>query len=349
MKGLLKDNGFSLRVQMVERARAKGISAAARELGTSRLTVRTWKSRYEQEGLKGLEERSRAPKKRPGKIREALEQKIRDLRGKYRWGPDRLKVQCGLPCSTGAIYRVLKQGGMIQRRKKKWEKKRDLREQKKKLKPFEKLQVDVKDLCDIPEYWEEGKAKGLPRYQVTMRDVRTGTMFVAYAYANDGDHAAAFAAYLLEELKRYGVDSKTIRIQTDNGSEFIGSVTKKSPEPSAFQQVLKHYEVPHERIPPRCSTWNSDVETVHRTIEDELYTVERFDGIRTLLGKAYTYQLFYNHFRKNRWRGNQSPREILESLPGHDYSPNIFSLPPIILDHVLSGPLPGKDVPEAPR
>ncbi|GAH03189.1 unnamed protein product, partial [marine sediment metagenome] len=39
--------------------------------------------------------------------------------------------------------------------KKKYERKRDLREIKKKLKPFEKIQIDVKYLDDIPEMYPE--------------------------------------------------------------------------------------------------------------------------------------------------------------------------------------------------
>ena len=39
--------------------------------------------------------------------------------------------------------------------RKKYERKRDLREIKKKLKPFEKIQTDVKYLDDIPEMYPE--------------------------------------------------------------------------------------------------------------------------------------------------------------------------------------------------
>lgn len=35
----------------------------------------------------------------------------------------------------------------------------------------------------------------------------------------------------------------------------------------------------NERIPPRCATWNSDVEAFHRMIEDDLYEVEEFSSL----------------------------------------------------------------------
>ena len=345
----MKDNGFSLRVHMVEVARIKGIGAAAREMKTSRLTVRKWLNRFHQEGLNGLRERSRARKTQSRRIPTALEQRIVELRTKYRWGAFRLKVQCGLPCSAGAIYRVIRQAGLIRRRTPKWKRKRDLREQKKRLSPFEKVQVDVKDLCDIPEYWPAPSGERLPRYEYTARDVRTGAAFVAFAHANDGTSAAAFAAYLTGHLENYGVILEELRIQTDNGSEFIGNSRKKSTDPSDFQRVLAWSGIRHERIPPARSTWNSDVETFHRTVEDELYAVESLKSRKELLGRAYAYQLFYNHFRKNRWRQNLSPREILDTLAPARYDPGVFSLPPVILDNLLTTPPPGKDVTVSPR
>jgi transposase len=345
----MKDNGFSLRVQMVEVARLKGISAAARELQTSRLTVRKWLGRYRNEGLKGLEDRSRAPRRSPGKIRGELEERIRDLRKRYRWGPQRLKMQCGLPCSEGAIYRVIRQAGMIQRRTPKWKRKRDLRERKKRMKPFEKIQVDVKDLSDIPEYWPGSWREGLPRYEYTARDVRTGAAWVAFAHTNDGTNAAAFAVYLAVHLKNYGVELEGLRVQTDNGTEFVGPARKKPGRPTDFERVLGQAGIRHERIPPGRSTWNSDVESFHRTVEDELYAVEALRTPEELVGKAYTYQLFYNHSRKNRWRDNQAPNEILETLAHGRYDPGVFSLPPLILDKVLTGYRPGNDVPVSPR
>ncbi|MBO8152688.1 MAG: hypothetical protein H0Z30_09385, partial [Candidatus Marinimicrobia bacterium] len=66
-------------------------------------------------------------------------------------GPYRIKEEFKIPCSTGAIYRVLKQNGLIRRRKKKYVVKRDLREVKKRLKLSELIQIDTKELKDIKE------------------------------------------------------------------------------------------------------------------------------------------------------------------------------------------------------
>ncbi len=54
-----------------------------------------------------------------------------------------------LPSSVGAISRILKEKGLTRRKKKKYQKKNDLRAVKAKYKPFERLQMDVKYLTDI--------------------------------------------------------------------------------------------------------------------------------------------------------------------------------------------------------
>ena len=96
-------------------------------------------------------------------------------------GPRRLKTYFDLPCSQGAIYRVLRQNGLVRKRKKKWKKRRDLRKLKAALKPFEKLILDGKDLKDIEHYWPQMRIKRLPEYQYTARDVRTGATYFAFS------------------------------------------------------------------------------------------------------------------------------------------------------------------------
>ncbi len=53
---------FDLRLQMVERSEKVGISQTAREYKTTRNTVRKWRERYRQEGLRGFEDRLRKRK-----------------------------------------------------------------------------------------------------------------------------------------------------------------------------------------------------------------------------------------------------------------------------------------------
>jgi hypothetical protein len=178
------------------------------------------------------------------------------------WGPERLKLHYNLPISTKAIARIIRQEGLVRKRKKKWKKKRDLREMKKKLAPFQMIEIDTKDLSDIEKYWRGMRKLRLPRYQFTAPLVRTGGEWISFGETKDGTNAAIFANYLLSQLEYYGVDLSCVIIQTDNDSEFIGSVQKKKGK-SAFAKTLESFGVEHRRIPPRACTWQSDVEAPH--------------------------------------------------------------------------------------
>jgi len=325
---------FDLRLQMVERSEEVGISQTAREYRTTRNTVRKWRERYRQEGLRGLADRSRAPQRIPHKTPKEMEDKVIELRRSHpAWGPERLKLQFELPISTKAIARIIRQAGLTRRRKKKWRKKRDLREEKKKLRALEFIQLDTKDLSDIEKYWPQMRRLGLPRYQLSARGVRIGGSWFAYAQENTTTNAALFAGYLLGHLKECGVDLSQVILQTDNGSEFIGNPMKKGR--SAFQEVLEGFGVKHARIPPSSPTWNSDVETFHGLIEDEFYEVEDYRDGGEFIGKAWAYQLWFNYKRKNRWRGRKAPLEIFEEVPHGEISPKVFNLPPVIVDQLL--------------
>ena len=122
--------------------------------------------------------------------------------------------------------------------------------------------------------------------------------------------------------------------QTDNGSEYIGSVKKKINRKSAFQKVLAQFGIEHIRIPARACYLQPDVETFHRIVEDELYDCETYENQTQFSGKAYAYQLYFNYVRKNRYRENKAPVEILrERFPEIDEG--VLNLPPIRLENLF--------------
>lgn len=77
-------------------------------------------------------------------------------------------------------------------RKRKHKVKLDLREVKNGLKAFEKIQIDIKELKDIPKYYPYIR-KGYPGYQFTARDVRTGLCFISYGYEKRATNSGIFA------------------------------------------------------------------------------------------------------------------------------------------------------------
>ena len=229
---------------------------------------------------------------------------------------------------------MIRQNGLIKPKHKRWRKRKDLSELKKKLGLFASSQIDTKDLSDIYQYWPLMKRLGLPRYQYTFRERSLGAVFFAYANENNSTYASLFAWYVIEHLKSYGIDLEGLEWQTDNGYEFIGSVRKKINRLSAFETLLKENHITHLRIPPRCSYLQSDVETFHRIIEDEFYEIESYNNEIEFLGKSYAYQLYFNYIRRNRYRDNKSPVEILkERFP--NVNEGVLNLPPIKLEKLF--------------
>lgn len=135
---------------------------------------------------------------------------------------------------------------------------------------------------------------GLPPRQITRREIRTGPTFFAYCMENKLTNSQLFKAYVAEHPKKYGVTLEAVILQTNNGPEQIGAWQKKTP--SAFtRRAEEHYGMQHGRIPHRCSTYNSDVESSHSLIERKLYNSETFASLPELLGKAAAYQLCFNY------------------------------------------------------
>lgn len=304
-------NIYDVRLKMVRYAMEHGVSAAARHFATTRDTVRKWRDRYLESGASALMDQSRAPKYCPHRLSEQLEAKIIRIRIKQPYlGPYRIKSEHNIPASTGAIYRVLKSAGLTRGRRKKHHIKRDLREVKKQYRTFQKVQVDLKELRDIPRYYPF-VLKGFPLYQFSARDVRSGLAYISYGYEKSATNAAIFLSYVCQHLKEIGVDLTQVEFQTDNGSEFVGSWNTK--EQSAFEKVATQNGAQTSRIPPGQCTYNSDVEAFHKLIQDEFYEVQSYENLKDFLIKAFTYMLYFNYLRTFRYKAGNSPWQIYQS------------------------------------
>ena len=329
-------NLFDIRKKMALYSLKHGISSTAVEFSTTRKTVRKWRDRYLEKGVSGLTERSRAPKKCPHKLSQQTEQKIIKIRKKQPYlGPYRIKEEHNINASCSAIYRVLKEAELIKPRKKKYKTKRDLRKLKQKLKPFQKIQVDIKELQDIPQYYPY-ILKGLPKYQFSARDVRTGISFISFGFEKSATNVGLFMAYLCAHLDKCNVELSQVEFQSDNGSEFIGAWNRKEGS-TPFESIAKYFNAKTTTIPPGRSTYNSDVEAMHSLIENEFYDMEHYENLKHFLSKAFTYLLYFNALRKFRYKFGKSPVQILTSANYcYENALKIANFKPLILDYFIS-------------
>jgi len=87
------------------------VAAACRELGIKRVQYYRWKRRYEQEGLDGLYDKSRAPKSHPNRVPWQTTRRLEELsRENPLWGARRLQKALqaeGLSLSAPTIQKYL--------------------------------------------------------------------------------------------------------------------------------------------------------------------------------------------------------------------------------------------------
>ncbi len=322
------------RYQMVIHAKEHGVKPTARLYATGPKTVRKWLNRFNEGGYQALADNSRRPRYSPNATTPQESKKIVALKSKYkRVGAEHVKILENLNISSKTIRKIWRNNGVSSRcRRKKHVTKQNLREVKKQFALFERSCEDTKDLFDIPEYWPQMKRLRLPKVQYTFREVSCGVQFLGFAGERSLTHATLFAKYINEHLERYAfIVEKGVR-QTDNGIEYCGSWSAKSP--SAYTLAIESSNLTHGTIPPGAHRFQSDVETVHNLIEVEFYEIEKFMDRNNFMEKAYTYQLFFNLERPNTYKERKSPWQLAQEKHP-EISKEVLMLPPVDLDALL--------------
>jgi transposase len=331
MEGKEKGARFQYRLRLVRHAQAHGIRETVRAFRCERNTVRTWLRRYEAEGVGGLEERSRAPHRIPHKTSKAEEEAIVQARKKAPcYGPRRLKREFGLKAGKNAIGRILKERELARRKRKKREKQRDLREVKAQYRALTHLQMDVKYLNDIPFYWAQMELLGLPRFEYTIRDTKSGALFLGFGHQLSVTYASLLIRRCLVHLGRCGIEPSSVTVQTDRGSEFSGGQKRKR-DFGFVHTVEKLCGARQVFTPPRWPNANADVEAVHRLVEEEFFDLEGFAGLEDFLKKTTVYQHFFNFARPNSYKGERTPWEIVHA-DHPSLGPEVLALPPVLLE-----------------
>ena len=324
------------RYQMIQYALKHGVKPTARIFGTSPPVVRKWLKRFKEQGYAGLLDLSRRPHYSPRATPQDVKDHIVALRKKYhRLGAGQVKTLEKLPQATKTIRKFWREAGVQRgRRKKKYLVKQNLREVKKQFYLFQQSCEDTKDLFDIPEYWPQMKRLNLPKVQYTRREISCGILFTGYANERSLIHATLFAAYINWQMQKYkALPQDSARLQTDNGSEFVGSWNAK--EPSAYTRMVESLPGQlHTTIFPGAHRMQADVETVHGIMETEFYEIETFADRADFMRKANTYQLFFNLERPNTYKEHKTPWQLArEKKP--DLDKRLLMIPAVDLDLLL--------------
>jgi transposase len=145
------DSQILVRQEIVRYAQKHGNKPAAKHYGCDVRTVRNWRKRFDSGGTGALKNKSRAPHRRPHKTSKEMENQIIAKRKTMPcYGPKRLKYfNPSLKVSEGAIYRILKENGLLRKHRKKYRRKQDLREVKAKYQALTHHQEDVKPMAKV--------------------------------------------------------------------------------------------------------------------------------------------------------------------------------------------------------
>lgn len=278
---------------------------ASHVLHLPRSTLYRWQKRLKEQGPRGLEERSRRPKRRRQRTwHPELAQRILVLREEYpRWGKDKLVILLSRegiktsPSMVGPILTKLKARGVLGEPPRRFpphrrshprpyavRKPRDYRAHN----PGDLVQVDTLDVRPLP---------GVVLKHFTACDVVSRwDVLEVYTRAT----ATLAQGFLDSVMLRMPFPVRAV--QVDGGSEFQ----------AAFEEACREKNIPLFVLPPRSPKLNGHVERTHRTHREEFYEVYDGDLEMEPLNQALNrWEWIYNHVRPRQALDNRIPQEYL--------------------------------------
>lgn len=282
------------------------IADLCRAYGISRPTAYKWIERFEEEGPKGLEDRSRAPHHHPNAYSPKQVANIVEFRDAHEtWGPKKLlaKIEAKYPHwdtwpATSTVGEILKRHGRVVPRKRHGKAKPTPGP----LTPYEEVNnvwcADFKGWfrtgdgtrCD-PLTISDGHSRYLLRCQVMV-----------------GPRLESVRGLFEATFREYGLPRV---IRTDNGPPFastgLGGLSRLS-----VRWIRLGIEP--ERIRPGNPQENGRHERMHRTLKEEAITPP-YTTPRTQQRAFDRFREEYNHERPHEALGQRPPGEIYEPSP----------------------------------
>jgi transposase InsO family protein len=281
------------------------IGEVAARYGTSRQSLHSWRQRFQQDGMKGLAERSRRPRTSPNRIAADVEALACELRRQHpRWGARRISHELSdrgvNPAPARAtVHRILVRNGLIdpqaqqhKRTYRRWQRQE----------PMHLWQLDI--VGGVP------LADGRSCKLVTGIDDHSRFVVISAVVAVPSGRAvcAAFTA----AMRRYGVPAEVL---TDNGAQFTGRHSKPQPVEVLFERICRDNGITQRRTKPRSPTTTGKIERFHKTLREEfLDHALPFESLTAAQDAVDGWVASYNHRR---------PHQALDmATPASRFRPN---------------------------
>ncbi len=259
----------------------------------SRKIYYKWKKRYLENGINGLQDRSRKPHNiQPGKVTKEIEQEILDLRITKRFGCNRIRFRLKrlkkISLSTKIIYKILKRHRLnileCKIKNRKW--KRFAMK-----KPNQMVQMDILG----PFYLQNCAQKN---YFISCEDDcsrKTASEWSERKRSID----------VIDVLEDYIVENgKPNKVMHDNGKQFKSKI---------FRRFLKKNNIKDKSIPARYPQLQGKIEAYNKIVKNEFLAVENISDVEE--GKK-VYSMFvkaYNEEREHGGINGYTPSEMFLS------------------------------------
>lgn len=293
---------YKLKVLDWRRSHGNNNSLSARHFGISRMTLYRWLKRFKQQGVIGLNEESRKPKRlrQPTTSWNTVIQ-IVQLRKQYpAWSKYKLRALLAkgrIQVSTSTVGRVLKRRGLINLKISKKRRRAALRPKARFPKglrisePGDMIQMDTKHIM-LPG--------GKRFYQFTAIDVLSKRK-VLRVYSSESSRNGA--KFLEECLSGFPFSIKAV--QTDNGSTFL----------KEFDKLCQEKGISHYFIYPRTPKQNTYVEISQGADKREFYQQGNVCSLLPIMQrKVKEWENIWNNVRPHEALGQLTPSEYLWKL-----------------------------------
>jgi transposase InsO family protein len=286
------------------------ISQACRVFGISRPTGYAILQRFENEGVAGLSDRSRAPLHRPQTVDEAIANQILALKVKHpSWGPKKLKAS--LEESTGNKWPatstfgdILKRAGLV--------KSRHLKSRCPSA-PIRPTEQRPNELWCVDYKGQFSLRGGHLCYPLTMTDQASRYLLRCQALP-DVTGTKAWP-YFVGAFQEYGLPAA---IRSDNGAPFAAASTTGL---TYLSLRLIKLGIRLERIDPGKPQQNGAHERMHRTLKAEAIS----PASDTLIGQQGRFDAWRREFNDER------PHEALDQrTPGSIYVVSPRAMPLVL-------------------
>jgi transposase InsO family protein/transposase-like protein len=280
------------------------MAQACRDFGITRKTGYKWKKRFEEEGVDGLEDRSRAPDTIPHKTDPAVEQKICMVReDEPQFGPKKIRARLehefpgGDWPAASTIGAILKRRGYIDASCPP-----DSPEAPPRDEPLEEADRPNKIWSiDFKGQFELGN--GQMCFPLTITD--NYSRMVVGCKALPSTSGQPVYKYLQDVFERWGLPE---RVRSDNGAPFASAAPHGLSWVSAWWTALG---IEHERIDPGCPQQNPRHERFHLTLKRWCAR----PAAETMAAQQRVFERFIEKFNQRR------PHESLDqSVPASAHS-----------------------------